>query len=182
MIVEAASRYFAEVGFSGPTRDLARRLGVTQPLLYKYFASKAELTEAVFDHISLGRLRPHWPEMLADQTQPLKPRLVAFYAEYTAAIFTYEWLRIFMFAGLAGDGLNRRYLEHLSDLLLMPLLAEMRRRAKGDKPDIEDLLSLHGAVIYLGIRKFIYQSGAPDDFMPVIERNVTRFLDAFGLE
>jgi AcrR family transcriptional regulator len=163
MIVEAASRYFAEVGFSGPTRDLARRLGVTQPLLYKYFASKAELTEAVFDHISLGRLRPHWPEMLADQTQPLKPRLVAF-------------------AGLAGDGLNRRYLEHLSDLLLMPLLAEMRRRAKGDKPDIEDLLSLHGAVIYLGIRKFIYQSGAPDDFMPVIERNVTRFLDAFGLE
>ena len=30
MIVAAAARYFAEVGFSGPTRDLARRIGITR--------------------------------------------------------------------------------------------------------------------------------------------------------
>lgn len=182
MIVEAAARHFAEMGFSGSTRDLARRLCVTQPLLYKYFATKADLVEAVFERIYLGRLRPHWPALLADRARPLKARLVDFYAEYTQAIFTYEWLRIFMFAGLSGDALNRRYLQHLRDLLLAPLLEEMRAAAPGARPDIEDLWSLHGSIIYIGIRRFIYQAGAPDDVAPVIERSIDRFLSSFGLD
>ena len=38
--VAKATEFFAEEGFGGGTRDLARRLGVTQPLLYRYFPSK----------------------------------------------------------------------------------------------------------------------------------------------
>ena len=37
LIVAGAVRYFAEVGFGGQTRELSRRLGITQPLLYRYF-------------------------------------------------------------------------------------------------------------------------------------------------
>lgn len=181
MIVEAAVRYFAEVGFSGPTRDLASRIGITQPLLYKYFASKAELSEAVFEKVYLDRLNPRWPALLSDRARPLRDRLVEFYGEYTAAIFTYEWMRIFMFAGLAGEALNRRYLEHVRDMLLKPVLAEMTGQAGPRKPEMEDIWNLHGSIVYLGIRKFIYQLPVPDDHGPVIERAIDRLLVDFNL-
>lgn len=179
MIVDAAVRYFAEVGFSGSTRDLAKRIGVTQPLLYKYFATKVELAEAVFARVYLDRLDPDWPRLLIDRTRPLEERLTTFYRAYTGAIFTYEWMRIFMFAGLAGERLNRRYLEHLRDLLLKPILAELRAELgaeAGAGPDIEDVFNLHGGIVYLGIRRFIYQLPAPDDVGPIIERVVRHFL------
>ena len=182
LIVSAAVRYFAEVGFDGPTRELARRAGVTQPLLYKYFPSKAALMEAVFEHVYLGRLSPQWPVLLADRRRPLRDRLIAFYREYTTAIFTYEWMRMFMFAGLAGEPLNRRYLEHLRDLLLSTLLVEMQQRATGPRPEMEDIWNLHGSIVYLGIRKFIYQLPVPDDIGPTVEHSIDRFLAGFGLE
>ncbi len=182
MIVDEAVRYFAEVGFSGPTRDLARRAGVTQPLLYKYFATKADLTEAVFERVYLDRLDPSWPALLADRTRPLRDRLLDFYRAYTKAIFTYEWMRIFMFAGLAGEELNRRYLNRVRDRLLTPVLEELRAAtpAGSRPPDIEDMFNLHGSIVYLGIRRFIYLLPAPDEIEPIIERAVDRFLTGCG--
>lgn len=179
-IIRAAVSYFAEVGFGGSTRELAQRAGVTQALLYKYFASKAELREAVFERVYLGRIAPHWLEDLRDRAVPLAARLCRFYGEYTRAIFTYEWMRIFMWAGLDGDALNRRYLEHVGALLLGPMreevLAEAARVARGWAPDMEDLWNLHGGIIYLGIRRHIYHLPVPEDVTPVIEAAVTRFL------
>ncbi len=182
MIVAEAVRYFAEVGFSGPTRDLARRAGVTQPLLYKYFATKADLTEAVFERVYLDRLDPAWPVLLADGTRPLRSRLKDFYRAYTRAIFTYEWMRIFMFAGLSGEELNRRYLNRVRDQLLTPVLKELSAASPAgvQPPDIEDMFNLHGSIVYLGIRRFIYQLPAPDDIDPIIERAVDRFLDRWS--
>lgn len=182
MIVAEAVRYFAEVGFSGPTRDLAQRAGVTQPLLYKYFATKADLTEAVFERVYLDRLDPSWPALLADRRSPLRSRLLDFYKAYTRAIFTYEWMRIFMFAGLAGEELNQRYLNRVRDLLLTPVLEEMRAATPAGvaPPDIEDMFNLHGSIVYLGIRRFIYQLPAPDDIEPIIERAVDRFLQPWS--
>lgn len=176
-IIRAAVAYFAEVGFGGSTRELAQRAGVTQALLYKYFASKADLREAVFEHVYLGRLSPHWPAGLRDRSLPLQARLCRFYGEYTRAIFTYEWMRIFMWAGLDGDALNRRYLEHLGALLLGPMREEVLAEAHGRwVPEMEDLWNLHGSIVYLGIRRFIYHLPTPDDVTPVIEAAVERFL------
>jgi AcrR family transcriptional regulator len=176
MIIEAAVRYFAEVGFSGSTRDLARRIGVTQPLLYKYFATKADLVDAVFEKVYLDRLDPAWPALLADAANPLRDRLAQFYRAYTDAIFTYEWMRIFMFAGLAGERLNQRYLTHVRDMLLAPILAELCARPGRRPPDMEDLFNLHGGIVYLGIRRFIYQLPPPDEIGPIIDRAIDRFL------
>lgn len=183
LILTAAVRFVAEVGFDGPTRDLARRAGITQPLLYKYFANKAELMEAVFERVFLERLSPSWPALLGDRARTLKSRLREFYGEYTRAIFTYEWMRIFMFAGLAGEWLNRRYLEHVRDLLLTPLLAELQEKAPADKrPEMEDIWNLHGSIVYLGIRTYIYQLPVPADYAPVVERAIDRFLEAYDLD
>ncbi len=176
-IIHAAVAYFAEVGFGGPTRELAQRAGVTQALLYKYFANKAELREAVFERVYLGRIAPHWLAGLRDRSLPLHQRLCRFYGEYTQAIFTYEWMRIFMWAGLDGDALNRRYLEHLNGLLLTPMRGEVLAEAAGRwVPEMEDVWNLHGGIIYLGIRRFIYHLPVPEDVTPVIEAAVGRFL------
>ena len=37
-IIDGAIAYFSDAGFSGHTRELSKRMGITQPLLYRYFA------------------------------------------------------------------------------------------------------------------------------------------------
>lgn len=176
-ILRAAVAWFAEVGFAGTTRDLARRAGVTQALLYKYFASKADLTEAVFERVYLGRLDPRWLAEIRDRAVPIHDRLARFYRQYTAAIFTYEWMRIFMWAGLAGDALNRRYLGHVGDRLLRPMAEEIAA-ATGVRPSMEEMWNLHGGIVYIGIRRFIYRLPTPQDPSPAIEAAIGRFLGA----
>lgn len=176
-IIQAAIAHFAEVGFGGTTRDLAARAGVTQALIYKYFASKAELRETVYERTYLGQLSPLWIEELRARDTPIGARLNRFYGQYTAAIFTGEWMRIFMWAGLAGDALNRRYLEHVGASLLTPMREEIIAASQGRwAPGMEDMWNLHGGIVYLGIRRFIYRLPTPEDPRPAIEAAVARFL------
>jgi len=181
-IIEAAIGCFAEVGFGATTRDLAGRAGVTQALLYRYFASKSELAEAVFERVFLGRLSPVWIIELQDRRTPLAIRLCRFYRQYTAAIFTYEWLRIFMWAGLAGEALNRRYLGHVEQRLLAPMRAEIAAEPGLAAPDMEAMWALHGGIVYIGIRRHIYGLPTPEDPAPAIEATVARFLAGLSAE
>src|SRR5437764_10173237 len=96
-IVRGAVSFFAEVGFEGGTRELAKRLGITQPLLYRYFPSKEALLDRVYQEVYLSRWDPQWESRLADRAVPLESRLSAFYIEYAKVILTYEWVRLFMF-------------------------------------------------------------------------------------
>ncbi|KZM51385.1 TetR/AcrR family transcriptional regulator [Labrenzia sp. OB1] len=182
-IIDGAVAFFAEVGFDGKTRDLAKRLGVTQSLLFNYFATKDELIEAVYEQVYLNRLAPDWPDRLTDRSTPLRDRLLAFYTEYSTLIFQYEWMRIFMSSGLSGAELNRRYLKHLGDVILRPLLGEIEFAARsGGTPTMEDIWNLHGGIVYIGIRQHIYRTPCPDDPSVAITRAVDRFLLAFGVE
>jgi AcrR family transcriptional regulator len=174
-IIEAAVCYFAEVGFGGTTRDLARRAGITQALLYRYFASKDELVEAVYERVFIGRMKPHWTTELCDRAVPLEHRIIRFYRDY-ATIFTYEWMRIFMWAGLAGEKLNQRYLTRVASQLLEPLRQEIAAEGRYRLPDAEELWGLHGGVVYIAIRRHIYRLPTPADDGPVVERNVRLFL------
>ena len=56
--VAKATEFFSEQGFGGGTRDLARRLGVTQPLLYRYFPSKDDLIREVIARSIWSRSTP----------------------------------------------------------------------------------------------------------------------------
>ncbi|WP_245841064.1 TetR/AcrR family transcriptional regulator [Puniceibacterium sediminis] len=181
-IIDGAVAFFADVGLEGKTRDLAKRLGVTQSLLFNYFSSKDNLIEAVYEHVYLNRLSDDWPRRLTDRTRPLRDRLLDFYAEYSTLIFQYEWMRIFMFSGLAGAELNRRYLEHLGSVILTPLLAEIGAASRtGSRPGMEDLWNLHGGIVYIGIRQHIYRMPCPDDPSEAIEGAIDRFLHAFDV-
>src|ERR1700759_5419145 len=81
--VAKATEFFAEEGFAGGTRDLARRLGVTQPLLYRYFPSKDDLIKEVYRTVYLEPLDAGWEKLLADRSRPIRDRLQEFYDAYT---------------------------------------------------------------------------------------------------
>lgn len=181
-IVDEAVRFFAEVGLEGKTRELAKRLGVTQSLIFNYFATKDDLIDAVYEKVYIGRLSPDWPERLTDRSVPLRERLLAFYSEYSALIFEREWMRIFMFSGLAGASLNHRYLEHLGNVILRPLLAETEILASTDTPPkMEDVWNLHGGIVYIGIRQHIYRLPEPVKPQDEIARAIDKYLLFFGI-
>ena len=182
-ILDAAVTFFAEVGLEGRTRDLAHRLGITQSVAEKYFANKEALLEAVVARGYIDRLSPAWPTLLRDRRLPIRDRMLNFYDEYTRAIFTFEWMRIFMFSGLAGERLNDRYLTHMRKLILEPMRDEIAAAAAGTRePDMEDIWNLHGGIVYLGIRRFIYRVETPEDIGPAVMRAVDRLLKDFDAD
>jgi AcrR family transcriptional regulator len=104
LIVEEAIRYFAEVGFDAGTHPLAVRLGITQPLIFRYFPNKNDLIEAVYHEVFLSRSRIEWEVLLEDRTRPLRDRLVEFYKDYTEVIFNSRWMRISPLFRIARTG------------------------------------------------------------------------------
>lgn len=169
-LVEKAVDFFSEHGFDAGTRQLASQLGVTQPLIYRYFASKDELINEVYRTIYIGQWQDSWTEGLRDRNRPMQDRLADFYRSYAPAIFNRRWMRIFFFAALKGLDINARFLALVSDQLLCPIAEEMRAELgiDSDQPitgtEQELAWMMHGAVFYKGIRDQIYRSVANVDF------------------
>ncbi len=114
LIVEEAIRYFAEVGFDGGTRPLAVRLGITQPLIFRYFPNKNDLIEAVYHEVFLAKWRIEWEVLLADRTRPLRARLIEFYTGYTRGDIQFEMdahLPLFRVAGAGPQSLVHQLVE-----------------------------------------------------------------------
>src|ERR1700757_4176752 len=124
--VAKATEFFAEEGFGGGTRALARRLGVTQPLLYRYFPSKDDLITEVYRTVYLEPLDSGWEKLLSDRSGPIRERLKEFYDAYTKVIFTRKWLRIYLYSGLKGLDLNRSYVGIVRDKILSRIIRECR--------------------------------------------------------
>src|SRR5258708_33035336 len=76
--VSKATEFFSEEGFGGGTRDLARRLGVTQPLLYRYFPSEDDLIKEGYPPVYLEPLDTCWDKRVADPATPDPDRLQEF--------------------------------------------------------------------------------------------------------
>jgi AcrR family transcriptional regulator len=122
--VRKATEFFSEEGFNGGTRELARRLGVTQPLLYRYFPSKEELIKEVYRKVYLEPLDTGWEKLLTNRSRPIRERLVQFYDAYTNVIFTRKWLRMYLFSGLKGLDINRWYVGVVRDKILTRIIKE----------------------------------------------------------
>lgn len=185
MIVDEAIRFFAEVGFEGQTRKLAQRLGITQPLIFRYFPTKEDLIERVYQEVYLSRWNPWWEELLEDRSLSLGERLTEFYRAYTKAIFTYEWVRIFVYSGLKGVNINKRYLALIRERVLKRIMGELRAAHGLPPPDelpfteteLELAWGLHGRIFYIAIRKWIYEVDIPSDIESVIAAEVESFLN-----
>jgi AcrR family transcriptional regulator len=167
---------------------LAERLGVTQPLLYRYFADKEALIDRVFDEVFLRRWRPEWEELLHDRKRSLDDRLIDFYQNYCRTIFSAEWIRIFMFAGLKGEGVNQRYFDIVSNNILKPLCVELRHDlglpTSQDRPIGEEEINLawalHGSISYIALRKWIYKLPVPENIDALIATSVNAYLQGSG--
>ena len=179
--VAKATEFFAEEGFGGGTRDLARRLGVTQPLLYRYFPSKDDLIKEVYRTVYLEPLETGWEKLLGDRSRPLRDRLLEFYRGYTNVIFTRKWLRIYLYSGLKGLDINRWYVGVVREQILTRIVRECRHemglpaQGKPTASELELAWVFHSGVFYYGVRKYIYESPVLEDK----EQMIADALDAF---
>jgi AcrR family transcriptional regulator len=176
--VAKATEFFAEEGFAGGTRDLARRLGVTQPLLYRYFPSKDDLIKEVYRTVYL--------ELLADRSRPLRDRLLEFYRGYTKVIFRRKWLRIYLYSGLKGLDINRWYVGVVRDKILTRIVRECRHdlglpaQSRPTAPEIELAWVFHSGIFYYGVRKYIYESPVLEDQEQMIRDALDAFLAGYA--
>lgn len=183
--VAKATEFFAEHGFAGGTRALARRLCVTQPLLYRYFPSKDELIREVYRTVYLDPLDAGWEELLADRSRPLRERLQEFYRAYTDVIFTRKWLRIYLYSGLKGLDINRRYVAVVRDKILTRIVKECRYEAglpaqgRPTASEIELAGVFHSGIFYYGVRKFIYEAPVLEDKERMIRDAIAAFLAGY---
>src|ERR1700730_7718793 len=183
--VARATEVLRQEGFGGGTRALARRLGVTQPLLYRYFPSKDDLIKEVYRTVYLDPLETGWEKLLSDRARPLRDRLQEFYLAYTDAIFTRKWLRIYLYAGLKGLDINRWYVGMVKDKILNRIVRECRYEAglavqnKPTAAELELAWVFHGGIFYYGVRKYIYEAPVLEDKAQMISDALDLFLAGF---
>lgn len=169
-ILEEAVRFFAEHGFEGQTRELAKRMGITHSAIYRHFPSKESLIERVYEHIYLSRWSPTWAPLIRDRSLTLEARLTRFYLEYVERVFDHDWVRIFVFSGLRSFDITKRYLIIVRDEIIRPACEELRRELGIDQAagaelterELEMAWGLHGRIFYLAIRRFVYLTPTPE--------------------
>ena len=177
-ILSGAISFFAERGFEGQTRELTSRLGISKGLLYRYFPGKDALIDRVYEEVFIGRWSVQWDELIADRSIKLLPRLKTFYVQYALKMLhNYEWVRIYLLSGLAGASINRRFGNFVAEHVFRPVLNELRHEFR--LPDIHKLApseqemelmwGLHGAIFYIGIRKWVYHVEIPKDAEAAVE-------------
>jgi AcrR family transcriptional regulator len=167
-IVEEALQLFAEHGFEANTRILAKRIGVTQPLLFRYFSTKEDLIDATFE-LAYSRLaKRDWLSFIRQSEGDLRTRLINFFNAYTSVNYDFDWIRLYMFAGLAGGELNRRYIKRITEPMLRAIALEIRgsmnlsrHETAVTKSELDYIWIFHGGLYYNAIRHRIY--GLPVD-------------------
>jgi AcrR family transcriptional regulator len=183
-IVQRAVAVFAKHGFEVSTRDLAKELGITQPLLYRYFESKEALVDRVYEEVFVSRWNPEWEEWLADRSVPLRDRLCRYLKDYARFVLRSEWVRIFIYAGLSRGGINQKYLSRLRERHFAVIARELRQEYGIPEPtttaqedeEIELVWAMHSGVFYIGVRKWVYGQPTPRNLDRVIDMRVDAFL------
>jgi AcrR family transcriptional regulator len=184
-IIDEAVKFFAEHGFGGQTRELAKRMGITHSAIYRHFPSKEALIERVYEEIYLSRWSPSWGGLIQDRTLTLQARLSRFYLEYVEQVFEYNWVRIFVFSGMKSFDITKRYLQIVRDQIIEPACRELRHDLKLPSSDqvplsereIEMFWGLHGRIFYMAIRRFVYDTPTPEPLDDIVQDAVRMFLD-----
>lgn len=150
-IVDGAIAYFGWHGLDAQLRELAAHLGVSHPLLYRYFPTKEALLERVYEEFHATRWRGD--HLLLDKRLPLRERLARFYEAYLAALSDGPWLRIFAFAGLRNERASRLYMASIRRKVILPIAAALQQEAGAEdaRPShwaMELAWSLHGDLCF----------------------------------
>jgi len=89
-----------------------------------------------------------------------------------------------MYVGLSGGEIQRRYSFDLTDRVFAPIIDALRNNAgipplsqnpmvRGER---ELAMMLHGSIIFLSIRNFVYQMNMPETLDDLIAQQVRTFL------
>ena len=181
-ILDSAIAFFSKRGLDGQTRDLAREIGITHPLLYHYFPTKKALIERVYQEVYLGRWKPQWEEWLDDDALALEQKLVLFYQDYASTVLTPEWVRILIYSGLSDGYIPEKYLDMLKTKLFPRIVRETRKylgieeKSPPTEREIQLIWGLHGGVFYLGIQQWVYQLPTPAEIEPIIADRVKAYI------
>lgn len=185
LMVREAISFFSEFGFDGQTREFARRLKITQPLLYRYFPNKEALIDRVYEEVFLKRWNPDWDNWIKDRSCPLQVRLTRFYKDYANVILSYEWVRLFLFAGLKGVDINERSIDTVMQRIYPSVICELRlefgclslKEVPMRNAERELVLALHTAIFFLGVRRWVYHAPFPGDQDQAVAAHVAAFLN-----
>lgn len=184
VILQAATSYFAEQGLSAGTPELASRIGITQPLLYKYFPTKDALIERVYDRLLLKNWNPNWESLLDDDRIPIRERLVQFYTDYVTSVLTYEHVRLFLFSGLSRNEFNTHYYNTLTKRILKRIARAMRREYGAptksgtvSKHELELVQSLHGTIYHVAFRRWVHGEVFSGSLADVVRRKIDAYFD-----
>jgi AcrR family transcriptional regulator len=171
-IVDGAVRFFAENGFAGQLRYLARSVGVTHALLYHYFPTKQALIDRVYEELFESRWKPGWDALLDDPELEVEDKLTTFYDDYVNQTLSREFTRIFVFSGLEDHSITDRFFAMLRARLFPRLVRETRRhrgssaRGRPSRRELELLAGLHGGFFYIAMRRWIYGQAVTSDTAP----------------
>lgn len=146
-ILEAAVKLFAEKGFSGTTtKEVARKAGVNEALVFRYFSTKRDLYHAIIERKvkeepdAESLLKPFRDMGIRDDWLFLK----------SIAIRTLEWIekdpsfiRLLYFSALEGDELSEMFFESYVQHQRMLLSDYIEQRiSEGDFKNVNPLLAI----------------------------------------
>ncbi len=183
-IIDHALRFFAEQGLDGKTRELAKRLGVTQSLIYRYFPSKDALIEHVYEKCWHEFWNPAWPDWLIDRSQSFERRISRFYHDYARVVYNLEWVRLFAFSGLADLSYHKRFVARNRELIYPRIAAELRHECRlptlDEMPltvfEVELMRGVLGTAFYLGQRRWLFNLTAPIEIHDLVDARIKGFL------
>lgn len=180
-IVTAAAEHFSDVGFAGSTREIAKRAGITQPLLYRYFPTKNDLIEAVYRTVYLESWNSDWEAALKDRSNTTRDRFETFYRAYVQTAFTPIPLRLSYYAGLRDADINQWYNHLIEELILKQLVREHRvelglpNEAYVSPAELEPAWQIHGGLMQYGWRKHVLNLRVAPDVDQVIADNLDMY-------
>lgn len=186
LILDEATRFFSERGFNAQITDLAARLGISHALIFRYFGTKQNLIDLVYQRVFVEPWSEHWAHDLADRSLPLKQRIENFYVSYLETVDNPLWIRVVLHAGLAGEHLPRgNEVRSRVDSVLELILREIRAHQglpEGpalDAMEWEMAWHLHSSIIYLLMRKHILDRTFTLDRDAMVRRIVANFFCEF---
>jgi AcrR family transcriptional regulator len=145
VIAQAAVKLFAERGFRGvTTRELAQRVGVTEPVLYEHFQTKSELYSAIIDatsHQNFDRAR------IALETSARTDNSLAFFTRLATMIAEHQarnpdYLRLILFSALEKHELASLCFERHATVIHKIVIAFIKERiALGEFRNIDPALA-----------------------------------------
>jgi AcrR family transcriptional regulator len=144
VIVQAATEVFAEHGYSGASIDeIARRSGVSAPVVYDHFESKADLHRSLVEG-QCADLQQVWHDSLSGD-EPRDQRIARAFDGWFAYVEAHPnaWRMLFLDTS-GGPEVEeiRRDVAAQSREAMLPLLARERSSTRLGKPGAKDTLDM----------------------------------------